>query len=523
MIIPASLPHNPGVYLFKDNEGKIIYIGKANNLKKRVSSYSLAKDHSAKTQILIKHIEQVEFIVVDNEVEALLLENKLIKEHSPRYNISLKDSKTYAYLMITDEPYPKIATTRIAKGKGHFFGPYTDGLARRQVLNLVLQLFQLRVCKKLPKKECLNYHIGLCTAPCIGKVAKEEYQKKVDKAISFLKGNVQEIIDYLKKEMFQAAEKQEYEKALKIKRQMESIELVQHKQKVDLLTKYDQDVVTKTKKDSKAIFEIISIVRGVIRGKKEFIIEEEEESFEKFITLYYATAPIPSEIIVNEIFWRGEHNKIILEEYFKKIKGSNVTLTYPIRGEKRALVELGEKNALASIENKTLKELQEKLILPTLPLIIECFDISNLGSKFVVAGMTRFVSGKPDKEGYRRFEMKSVDGQDDFAAMHEAVFRRYKRLSDEKKELPDLIVIDGGKGQLSVSLSALRELSLQIPIIALAKEYEEIYLPEEENSRRFSLNSPMMLLLRQIRDSTHNFVISYNRKKRGMEFREETK
>ncbi|MBI2572851.1 excinuclease ABC subunit UvrC [Candidatus Woesearchaeota archaeon] len=525
MIPLNTLPQDPGVYQFKDKDNKIIYIGKAKNLRKRVSQYFQNPErHAIKTQVLVRQIENIEVIIVDNEVEALLLENRLIKKHSPKYNINLKDSKTYAYITLTQEPYPRLTTTRNNNAKGKLFGPYTDGSARREVFDLAQKLFKLRVCRTMPKRACLNYHLNLCTAPCILNVNKEQYQEQVNDATKFLKGDISQSVEKLEQEMKEASQEKKYEVALEKRRQKDALLHLTQKQKVDLIKNIDQDFIVYTTQENRSSIEIFSVVRGVISGKKNFRFETQEDLFEEFITLYYSQNPPPHELVVNTVFWQNEPERETIELYLSKIKGSTVKITYPQRGEKKELLMLAEKNAQYGLENATLKEIQEKLCLPHLPLVIECFDISNLGREHVVAGMTQWVNGKPNKSEYRRFEIQTVQGrQDDFAAMYEVIQRRYKRLRDESKPFPDLIIIDGGKGQLGMACKALEELGLQIPLFGLAKREEEIYLPREENPHLFNTNSPMMLFIRSVRDSVHNYVLSYNKKKRQMKFKKQTK
>ncbi len=517
-MITKDLPKEPGVYLFKDGSGTIIYIGKAKSLRARVSSY-FKSGVSGKTRFLVKHIRDMDHIVVRNEVEALLLENKLIKKHKPKYNISLKDSKTYAYIKLTDEPFPRILSTRTVSKKGTYIGPFTDGSARNELVQLAIRLFKLRVCKTLPKRACLNYHIGLCSAPCIAMATKEQYALQVEKAIRFLKGDAKEVVSTLKKEMKIASDELKFELAQEKKRQLEAIEHMQYKQQVEHVRDYDQDVIVLKGRGSLGVFEVFSVKKGILCGRKEYQLEQEEDLFESFVKAYYAIEPVPREIIVNQAFWKGDEKKV-LEAYLCRLRGGVVSLTLPQKGIKLDLVKLVEKNIPTELES--LQALQSKLNLTELPSVIECFDISNFGKEGLVAGMTRFVDGKPNKEGYRKFEIKSFAGKsDDFASMREVVFRRYKRLVEEKKAFPNLIIVDGGMGQLSAALSSLKRLGLAIPVIGLAKENEEIYLPNTSTPLQFNQNSKMMLLIRNIRNHTHRFAITYNRKKRQMNLRDQ--
>ncbi len=516
-----KIPAEPGVYIFRDRENAIIYIGKAKSLRRRVSSYFLSKNHYPRIALMVSRISSIDWVVVDSEVEALLLENNLIKKHAPKYNIDLKDSKTFAYIKLTDDDFPRILSTRKVVPGGKYFGPYVDGFARIQLLNLAVQLYKVRTCTTLPKKACLNYHIGICTAPCIGNVSKEGYALQVRGAAQFLKGERSEALSGLEKEMKAASGELKFEKALEKKRQIESIKSLDERQKVELVKSFDQDVVALVQNAGKCIIEIFTISRGVISGKKEFMFDYHEDLFREFLVRYYSTNKVPSEIIVNSKFWESETDLQAMEKYFSGLRGAKVSLVIPHKGDKLGLVRLAEKNAAINMgEHGVLSEIKEAFNLPSVPRIIECFDISNLGYEHNVGAMTRFVDAKPDKKGYRKFRIRTVEGKnDDFASMAEVVHRRYRRLLEEKSELPNLIIIDGGQGQLGAALTPLKELGLQIPIIALAKQEEEIYLPGISEPKRFEKNGRMMLFIRSVRDSVHKFALGYNRKRREMKLR----
>jgi len=518
----SLIPKSPGCYIYKDIDNVIIYIGKAKNLTNRIRSY-FSSNQSIKTQHLVAKIHSIEWIVVDNEVEALLLENNLIKKHSPKYNIDLKDSKRFAYIKITQERFPRILSTRKVTKDGYYFGPYTDGYQRVQLIRTAVSIFKIRTCKTLPKHACLNFHIGICTAPCIKNVSAEQYNIQVNNAKDFLKGNMDDTINILKNEMSQFSKELKFEKALERRKQLEAISQIFDKQKVELIKNFDQDIIALIHHNEDAIFEIFTVSKGVISGKAEYRLPFTEDIFEEFIKRYYTSRKIPYEIIVNTKFYESEEDKDVLELYFSKLRNQKVIITYPEKGDKIALIKLAEKNAYTNLEeNKTLLQLQDALNLPEYPKIIECFDISNLSYDHIVAGMTRFVDGRADKSGYRKFKIKyTKDKNDDFASMSEVVYRRYKRLKNERSEYPDLIIIDGGLGQLNASLKSLKALGLKIPIIAIAKEREEIYTPNDNTPMQFDNNSKMMLLLREIRDSVHRFVLSYNKKRRDMRLREE--
>jgi len=518
----TDLPKEPGVYLFKDEHNEILYIGKATNLRQRVRSYFSDTIKPPKTQKLVSRIRNVDWITVNNEVEALLLENKLVKQHVPKYNITLKDAKTFAYIALTREPLPRILMSRKTSPKLESFGPYTYGFTRQDLQRLVVRVFKIRVCRKFPKRPCLNYHMNLCTAPCAGKVSQEQYAKQVDQARSFLAGDYQKTIQTLNDQMQLAANEQRFEHALELRNQIASIRLLTEHQIVDNERQFDQDVMVFRRQGEKLRVLQMSVRKGVLLGKKEFTVDLQPQVEQEFLKAFYAANLIPREILLNEVCWQDRAEKKALEQFLAQKRGAPVSLIVPRAATKRGLVKLAEKNLEITLkEDKGLVELQSALNLPTLPRIIECFDVSNLGKEHVVSGMVRFVDGKPDKSNYRRFKIKTFEGQDDLAAINEVVTRRYKRLLDEKAQLPDLIVIDGGPGQIAAAQSALRPLGLNLSLIGLAKENEEIYRPGRSTPLRFNKNSRMMLLLRQIRDAAHGFSLGYNIKRRQMKIKEE--
>ena len=348
---------------------------------------------------------------------------------------------------------------------------------------------------------------------------------QVEQAKDFLKGNVEQTTTRLTEEMNKYSKELKFEKALEKRNQIDAISRIFEKQKVERIERFDQDVIAFVKHNEQVIVYIIKISRGVMGGKEEYRLDYTADVFEEFIKRYYETRTMPREIIMNVKFYDEEKDKKVLEEYLSTIRNGPVTITIPEKGDKKSLTELAEKNAVMNLEeNNTLKELQEALNLVEYPKIIECFDISNLGYEHIVAGMTRFIDGRKDKSGYRKFLIKSTVGkQDDFASMGEAVYRRYKRLKNERSVYPNLIIIDGGPGQLNMALKSLKHLGLKIPVISIAKREEEIYLPGEKEPLRFEKNSKMMLLLREIRDSVHDFVLGYNKKRREMKMRGEFK
>ena len=461
---------------------------------------------------------------MNNEVEALLLENKLVKQRWPKYNVNLKDAKTFAYISLTREDFPRVLTSRKIARKLESFGPYTDGFTRQDLQRLVVRVFKLRTCKTLPKRACLNYHIHLCSAPCIGKVTVEQYVEQVQKTRSFLNGNYQKTIEQLKTQMHAASQAQQYETALELRNQILSIRLVTEHQIVDQERRFDQDVLVFRQVGEKMLAVRMGMRKGVLLGKKEFSVDVQPMIEQEFLKAYYTTNQIPREILLNKPCWQGAEEKKALEEFLSAKRCAVVSLTIPRRADKLGLVQLAEKNLESTFDvDSVLVDLQNSLNLPVLPRLIECFDISNLGTEHVVSGMVRFKDAKPDKKNYRKFKIKTFKGQDDFAAVNEVVTRRYKRLIEEKTSLPDLVMIDGGPGQVSAAKAALQTLGLQLPLVGLAKEHEKIYLPDESAPINFSKNSKMMLLLRKIRDAAHDFSLGYNLKRRQMKIREEFK
>ena len=518
----GDIPTDPGVYLYRNDQEEIIYVGKAKSLRNRVKSYFLNKDQPAKTRQLVLHIRSIDWVIVNNEVEALLLENKLIKQHTPKYNINLKDAKTYAYISLTREPFPRILTSRKVSRKLESFGPYTDGYTRQDLQRLTTKVYKLRTCKTMHKRACLNYHIQKCTAPCVGKVTPDEYAEQVQRARDFLGGNYEGTLALLNDKMATASQAMQFETALELRNQIASIRLLTQRQIVDNERRYDQDVMVFRQVGEKMLAVQMGVRKGVLLGKKEFSVDLQPMVEEEFLKAYYTTNQIPREILLNKACWSEPEEKAALEEFLSSKRLAPVSLTVPRRGDKVALVQLAEKNLESSLEfDSALVDLQNNLNLPALPRIIECFDISNLGTEHVVSGMVAFKDAKPDKKNYRKFKIKTFTGQDDFASMNEVVSRRYTRQIEEKAQLPDLVVIDGGPGQVHAAKTALEKLGVKLPLIGLAKEREEIYLPDDPTPHSFDINSRMMLLLRRIRDATHDFSVGYNRKRREMQVREE--
>jgi excinuclease ABC subunit C len=507
MIDIEALPKDPGCYLFKDASGEIIYIGKAKNIKKRVSSYFQKRPLDAKTENLVARIASADFVATNNEIEALILENNLIKRHQPKYNINLKDAKNFAYIQITDDEFPRIAIARRPTDAGRFFGPFVSAQERNYVLLALKRAFRLRTCKRLPKKACLRYHMQSCSAPCIGAIARDAYLEGVKRAEAVLKGNSADLLHNLRQDMAEKAREQEFEKALELRDQIAAIEQLAQHQSVDRQKTYDEDIIHYLVMDDRVYLIVFTVHRGTLAQKEEFVFDLGEEFLEEFITQYYSDREPPTELIL------PRRVDASLAEFLSMRKGRSVRITVPQKGEKKKLLDLVKKNIeLAFFGDRIkLEELKKSLRLPQLPMVIECFDISHLSGTSTVGAMVQFRGGKPDKRNYRRFRIKTVEGVDDTAAIAEIVRRRYHRLVEDNAPLPDLIVIDGGKGQLSAALDALKALGLRIPLIAIAKREEEIYVPGLRFPLPLRKKEKASLFIQEIRDEAHRFAITYHR------------
>lgn len=491
--------------MFKDSKNNIIYIGKAKDLKKRVGSYFQKKHDDKKTLMLVSQINGVEFIVTDTEAEALILENNLIKKHNPKYNIDLKDSKRYAYLKITDEYFPRLMIVRRRKGKGKYYGPFVSAQNRDLIKKLLVKNFKLRTCKKLLKKECLRYHIGLCDAPCAQKISREEYSEKIKSIEMVLAGKITDTIKILKDKMNQYSKSKEFEKAIDIRTRIKAIEWLKEKQKMERDRKYNEDIINFIRKDDKMYLILFNIDKGILENKQSFVFDYDDNSFEEFLLQYYSENEIAKELIIPTKI--SDPLKHVLT------KKKKVIFTVPKIGEKKKLLDLVKKNIeiLFFKEEEALIELRKKLRLLKIPSVIECFDVSHISGTSTVASMVQFKNGRPEKSNYRRFKIRTVEGIDDFASISEVVKRRYSRLKSEQLKMPDLIVIDGGKGQLMSAFIVLQELDLKIPIISLAKKFEEVYVPRLKIPLMMNKKSQALKLLQQIRDESHRFAIAYNR------------
>ncbi len=514
----SKIPESPGCYLYKDSSKKVVYVGKAKNLKRRISSYFFDKDLDPKTKALVKHIRDIDFIVTNSEVEALLLENNLIKKFRPKYNINLRDSKSYSVIELTNEKFPRLISSRTERIKNkkvdsEVFGPFPSGKTRDYIIGTLNKAFKLRTCKKLPKKKCIRYDLGLCSAPCINKISREDYLKSVEKAKMILKGKNDELLKKLKEDMKEFSSKQDYERALVLKNEVEAVEALSEKQTVERMKSYDEDILNFILTNGKVYLILFNVKKGILENKRSYEFDFKRDFLEEFLIQYYDENKIPKKIILPE---RVSDSLI---ELLSSKKGKKVEGVVPAKGDLKSLLELVKKNVEIQFFGNLEKvnALKKSLNLQFSPVVVECFDISHLSGTEVVASMVQFRNGKPDKSNYRRFKIKSFTGNDDFRAMNEVVKRRYLRLKRENEAMPDLVVIDGGAGQLSSSIKALEEINVKLPIISLAKREEEIYLPDG-NILRFDLKDKGLLFLREIRDEAHRFVITFQRERRTKKF-----
>ncbi|MBK7630283.1 MAG: excinuclease ABC subunit C [Ignavibacteriales bacterium] len=536
-----NLPSLTGVYQFINKSGNVIYVGKAKNLKNRVRSYFQENPGSAKTVAMVSKIDDLQLVVTDSELEALILESNLIKELKPRYNVNLKDDKSFPFIKVTNELFPRIYPTRKVFNDGSkYFGPYTDVRSMRGSLKMINQIFKIRSCKlDLTEKNiadkkfkvCLDYHIKKCDGPCENLVSAQEYNEMVDEVVKLLKGKTDDLIKDLKTRMQTAVENLEYEKAAELRDKIDQLNSISSRQKIVNDDAEDRDIFAiafEAKDSTCAVFNIRS---GKLIGKKQLklAIEEGEELaniYSAAIKFYYSDqVEIPREVIV-EI---PPEDAEALAEWLKMKSNRKVKIFVPQRGDLKSLVKMCKENAILQLKEIQLQKmknlgnvsysvsaLQRDLRLKILPRKIECFDISNLQGTDTVASMVVFEDGKPKKSLYRKFIIKSVEGPDDFSSMREVIERRYTRLKEEKQPLPDLIMVDGGKGQLSSAVEILDNLGFtNYNIIGLAKRLEEVFLPGNSDSELIPKTSSGLKLLQQVRDEAHRFAITFHRVRRS--------
>jgi len=529
----SKLPTQPGVYRFINKDGKVIYVGKAKNLRKRVASYfNKSQVPNRKTLRMIWEVNQVECTIVNSEFDAFLLENNLIKKHLPRYNIRLKDDKSFPYIWIPDERFPRIMSIRNKHNYrgGTFFGPYANVVAMKSVLDLIRKLHSIRTCnynlsqqniEKGKFKVCLEYHIGNCKGPCEGLQTVEDYNDDIEQALNILKGNLGQVKSFFKNKMNQASGELNFELAQRMKERLELLEKFQAKTTIVNPRITDLDVCCINSDEKYAFINYLRIKNGALETSQTTQVTKRLDEEDP-------------EILANVLFeFRQRFNstaKEILVNTAIQWDLEDIKVTVPQRGDKKTLTDLAKKNALyhrkkfyeareesAKKKDRVLEILQNDLNLKSLPVRIECFDNSNIQGAYPVASMVHFKHGKPLKKEYRHYNIKSVDGPDDFASMYEVVTRRYRRLKDENKPSPNLIVIDGGKGQLNAACQALVDLGVygKLPVIGIAKRLEEIYFPHDQYPVYIEKKSPSLRLLQHLRDEAHRFAITFHRNQRS--------
>ena len=529
----AALPNNPGVYQYYNAEGNLLYIGKAKSLRKRVSSYFNKVHDNHKTNVLVKQIADIKYIVVETEYDALLLENNLIKKHQPKYNILLKDDKTYPWIAIRHEDFPRVMVTRKPVKDGSvYFGPYASGTMMYTLLDLIKELFKLRTCnlvlsqtniEKHKFRLCLEHHIGNCKGPCEGLQTKEDYEESITAIKSILKGNINSVIDHLEQQMLKHATKYEFEQAQSYKEKIDALEKYKGRSVVVSPTIHHVDVFSIIDDEQSAFINYLRIISGaIIQSHTVELRRKLDESKEELLLL--AIAEMRDR-------YQSESKELILPIDIE-IDIPGVLVTVPKIGDKKHLLDLSEKNARYFRKDRLeqadklnpehrierlMETMKKDLRLPAKPYHIECFDNSNFQGDYAVSAMSVFKNGRPAKSDYRHFNIKTVVGPDDFASMEEVIYRRYKRLLEEEKELPQLIVIDGGKGQLGAALNSLEKLDLRgkISIIGIAKKLEEIYYPGDPLPLYLDKKGETLRIIQQLRDEVHRFGITHHRNKRS--------
>lgn len=535
-----NLPDAPGVYLFRNPDGKIIYIGKAKSLRNRVRTYfQSGQRHDPKTARMVSAIDDFDLLVTDSEIEAMILEANLVKEHKPRYNVNLKDDKHFPYIKVTvNEPFPRILVVRrLAKDGARYFGPFTSAKGMRKTIKFLSNLFRIRSCNlTIPhpsgrlQKVCLDYHIGRCGGPCEGLQSEKEYRQQVDSVIMYLAGKSETLVSELKKKMESLSRRMKFEEAARVRDQITALESVRQKQKVDAGLVIDRDIIAFAREASDTVVVVLQIREGILIGRQDFqLISEAEETdneiLSSFVRQYYNNQPnLPDNIYLPLAI----PDASLIARWLTEVREKKVTVHTPLKGEKLRLVDMAAANARLLLDEllmqkKDLKErlsgavqaLKNDLRLERSPRTIACVDISNTGATDAVGSFVYFDNGKPRKSEYRRFRIKEVKGQDDFAMMREVVGRYFYRLIQEKKEPPDLLVVDGGIGQLNSVVKELESLGYaRQNVLGLAKRLEEVYLPGNSEPLTIPKSSPGLGLLKRLRDEAHRFAVEYNRKVR---------
>lgn len=531
------LPRAPGVYLMRDAASKIIYIGKAKSLRSRVRSYFTPRAFDGRGQFraLVANVREVEYIVTDSDREALILEANLVKEHKPRYNITLKDDKKYPYIKVTAEPFPRIIVTRdVEKDGGRYLGPYTNVKAMRNMLNLMHKLFRVRSCDyTLPNKNvrlCIDYEIGRCDGPCEDLISTQDYKKRIDEAVMFLTGRRTLVAKIVRGEMERASRELRFEEAAIFRDRLDAVERVTSRQKVMSQDQSDWDLIAIAREDEEACGVVMEVREGRLIGRQHYFIggvldAPESAVRSSFIRLFYLTASfVPREVYVSG---KVDDDETILE-WLDDRAGGPVVIKVPQRGDKAQLLRMAEGNASLLLTERRLKRenrkqqvpasvasLQRDLRLETPPRRVEAMDISNIQGQDPVASLVCFIDGRPSKKNYRHFKITGIEGPNDFAMMHQVVTRRFKRLQAENQSFPDLLLIDGGKGQLSSAVSALRSLGIEDqPVIGLAKQLEEVFIPGHSDPQNIPKVSSSLKLLQALRDESHRFAVTFHRQVR---------
>jgi excinuclease ABC subunit C len=531
--IIQNLPNNPGVYQYYNTEGEILYVGKAKNLKKRVTSYFTKNHENGKTAILVRQIADIKIIVVETEIEALLLENNLIKKYQPKYNILLKDDKTYPWICIKNERFPRIFTTRnVVRDGSEYFGPYASVKMMNTILELIRQLYPLRNCNYNLSKEniksekfkvCLEYHIGNCKAPCVNLQTEEDYNNSITEIKNIIRGNINSVTKHLKPLMKTYSDKLQFEKAQQIKEKIETLEKYQSKSVVVSPTINDVDVFSIISDEKYGFVNYLKVINGaIIQGHTIELKKKLDETDDELL-----------QIGIAELRLRFDsESKEVIVPFKPDLEDENIKFFVPQRGDKKKLLELSERNAKyyrlernkqkANVNptkhsDRILERMQKDLRIPVKPVHIECFDNSNIQGTNPVAACVVFKDAKPSKRDYRHFNIKTVEGPDDFASMEEVVYRRYKRLQEENEPLPQLIIVDGGKGQLSSALKSIDKLGLRgkITIIGIAKKLEEIYFPDDPIPLYIDKKSESLKVIQYLRNEAHRFGITHHRNKRS--------
>ncbi len=546
-----TLPHKPGVYLMHNARDTIIYVGKAVDLANRVRSYFHASaQEDSKTRRLVAEIHDLEWILTNTEVEALILEADLIKKYRPHFNIRLKDDKRYPYLKITHEEFPKVVITRrMERDGGQYYGPYTSTRVLRETLDLLRRLFPYRTCDReitgKDRRACLYHDLKLCPGPCIGAASPEEYHAILRQLGRFMEGETESVIEDLKQQIQEAAVGLQFERAAQLRDRYQGLQQVLDRQRIITTAAVNQDVIALARDNGNACVEVFFVRGGKLLGREYFVMEgsgetAEEEIVTAFLQQFYSeAATVPPEILLPSQIAEAA----VLEAWLRSKRGDTVYLTVPNKGNEQELLDLAATNAAETLRmlkaqwemdkhrsETALSDLQEALSLPNPPLRMECYDISTTQGIEVVGSMVVFEQGVPKKSDYRRFQIKTVEGQDDFASMREVLTRRFdrwRRISNGElkgtrgsqgwSRLPDLLIVDGGKGQLGMAVEVLKAFDLQdkVPVVGLAKQHEEIFKPGRSTSLRFDPAAPAILLLRRIRDEAHRFAITYHRQRRG--------